>query len=1271
VAVAGLCLAAFTLVPISFAVATSTASAQTCIPAIPSSCQSTEVAAPLLSQFIDGGNGIYAATDAEYASLVNLENQAVQNTLADHGLPQSDAIPAQTWGRDDALAELWQLIVQAMSTPTCTIGHAPGDGCRTTDQQNAVDWLATVDQRDAQIAAEDAGLEYVKWAGLDQSGYQGLFKGSSFPSQDSITAFLCGGSSSTCPVTPQNFADPVPVSTCTTSENCLTYQGITYAEGFCGYHPPSPFQSDYSDFSNITCTQPCPEGADCVPFSPSYDNFVKWGAADVNNQLFDTPQYAQAVNDVAVGVGFGVGTAAAITALSLAGVALGPTTFAAAGSTALFPFAATIGVTAASVAALALIAIAGAIAVAFFAVDAFNNAAVPGQIAQLVETAHSTTPDLHSMAGDSSSLGGLFSLFMGAAMPTPDPGTCKTIDPATGAPCLNAPSIPAQSPVEQFKVSLNSGSASSPSLGTPVTTPTITWNDKVKGVTQADTAYLSGNWFVVIPSGGTPVQTLRIHYIDWNGTGQTAWLANWPTVGYRFITVPDQSSSSGPPPNPSTCLTSTPPTCGDSASIDYVGTDGKEYSASAYSTLPQLGTVMLSPSSGIVEGSPVTLSVTGSSPDGSALTYTWSIQDKPPNNSGIITLCLNSQLQQVPCPVPTVTLSGNQVTHAFPTSGPFTVTVTATDQNGSTSVTRTVYVDDITPDLLLANENSTVPQTPGTATTVTGQVAHVGSEDVETIHVNWGDGSATDIGSNNCGLSCLLQNVNFGASSPCAANANFTCVPFSDGHLYAQPGVYTVTVTLVDQAGTTDTDQLTEAVLYPTNTTLASGANPSVAGQPVTFTATVTGGDGGGTVAFSDGSNTISGCDAVNLTGSSSPYQAMCTTSGVGAGDVITASYTGDSSTGASSGSVTQTLFLPVTVNGSQTYAGTPTFAPAVNLPPGVILAGGASCTTVNGGTPISASLHANSYTIDAASCFGLLLFGPASPDWVLSYAGGTFAVNKATPVITWANPASIVYGTPLGSGQLDAAANVPGTFAYNPPANTVLSGGLGQTLSTTFTPSDGTDYTQATANAQIDVTRASQSVSFAAGTPTIGTVGESFTPSASASSSLPVSVTVDQSSSAVCSLAPGTGRLTLNAVGTCLLDATQVGNNDYFGASTSLSIAVYLPGTLTYSGALTYKDRGPITVNGLTVHGSGNTVISVSGTITLPGVKGANATVTVAMFSIRGQLQGAVIVRDSADHFTATSTAYGSLTRTSLGEVTGTARGQIGGHAYTLAFTI
>ena len=54
-----------------------------------------------------------------------------------------------------------------------------------------------------------------------------------------------------------------------------------------------------------------------------------------------------------------------------------------------------------------------------------------------------------------------------------------------------------------------------------------------------------------------------------------------------------------------------------------------------------------------------------------------------------------------------------------------------------------------------------------------------------------------------------------------------------------------------------------------------------------------------------------------------------------------------------------------------------------------------------------------------------------------LHTATKTVSINvlKATPVITWATPADITYGTALSATQLNATASVPGTFAYTPAA--------------------------------------------------------------------------------------------------------------------------------------------------------------------------------------------------------------------------------------------
>jgi len=60
-------------------------------------------------------------------------------------------------------------------------------------------------------------------------------------------------------------------------------------------------------------------------------------------------------------------------------------------------------------------------------------------------------------------------------------------------------------------------------------------------------------------------------------------------------------------------------------------------------------------------------------------------------------------------------------------------------------------------------------------------------------------------------------------------------------------------------------------------------------------------------------------------------------------------------------------------------------------------------------------------------------------------------------PLITWTNPAPILYGAALSSIQLNASANVPGSFAYNPTNGTVLNVGT-NILSVIFTPTETAD---------------------------------------------------------------------------------------------------------------------------------------------------------------------------------------------------------------------
>src|SRR5207253_1264244 len=98
------------------------------------------------------------------------------------------------------------------------------------------------------------------------------------------------------------------------------------------------------------------------------------------------------------------------------------------------------------------------------------------------------------------------------------------------------------------------------------------------------------------------------------------------------------------------------------------------------------------------------------------------------------------------------------------------------------------------------------------------------------------------------------------------------------------------------------------------------------------------------------------------------------------------------------------------------------------------------------------------------------------TPTDTASYTTATktvqITVTQATPVITWADPASIIYGTALSGTQLNATASVPGTLVYTPAAGSIPAAGT-DTLSVTFTPTDTTSYTTTTKTVQITVTQA------------------------------------------------------------------------------------------------------------------------------------------------------------------------------------------------------
>jgi Bacterial Ig-like domain (group 3) len=174
---------------------------------------------------------------------------------------------------------------------------------------------------------------------------------------------------------------------------------------------------------------------------------------------------------------------------------------------------------------------------------------------------------------------------------------------------------------------------------------------------------------------------------------------------------------------------------------------------------------------------------------------------------------------------------------------------------------------------------------------------------------------------------------------------------------------------------------VSQAVLKAaTTTSVASSANPSVVGQQVTYTATVSvtspgGATPAGTVDFKDGGTTV--CSAKPLTGSA-PFTATCqqTYGATSSGHSITAVYSGDSLTATSTSSAlnqvvnqaaTTTALAssanPSVVGQQVTYTATVTVnSPGAGTPSG-------SVTFKDGGSTISCEAGSGSFNGSTATC--------------------------------------------------------------------------------------------------------------------------------------------------------------------------------------------------------------------------------------------------------------------------------------------------------------
>jgi hypothetical protein len=183
-----------------------------------------------------------------------------------------------------------------------------------------------------------------------------------------------------------------------------------------------------------------------------------------------------------------------------------------------------------------------------------------------------------------------------------------------------------------------------------------------------------------------------------------------------------------------------------------------------------------------------------------------------------------------------------------------------------------------------------------------------------------------------------------------------------------------------------------------------------------------------------------------------------------------------DTSTGLITGTPTTAGTTNITISASNSGGvGSATFVLTVNPEP-VIFTVSPVSFTYNGSaqgpviTPaVSGATYSISGTASATTAGSYSVTATATGNYTGTSGPIAWTIAQATPVVSWATPSPIVYGTALDPTELNATANVAGSFIYIPTAGTVLNVGT-QTLSVAFTPTDATDYNNASASVSLTV---------------------------------------------------------------------------------------------------------------------------------------------------------------------------------------------------------
>ena len=334
--------------------------------------------------------------------------------------------------------------------------------------------------------------------------------------------------------------------------------------------------------------------------------------------------------------------------------------------------------------------------------------------------------------------------------------------------------------------------------------------------------------------------------------------------------------------------------------------------------------------------------------------------------------------------------------------------------------------------------------------------------------------------------------------------------------------------------------------------------------QTITFTSTAPAGAAVGGATYTVTATATSGLPVTFTIDPSA--SAVCSISGstvsfIGVGTcVINANQAGNANYNAAP----QAQQSFAVVKGSQTITFTST------APVGATV-GGATYTvtaTASSGLPVTLTIDPSASAVCSISGSTVSFIGAGTCVIDANQAGNanynaapqaqqSFAVGKGSQTISFTSTAPV--GATVGSGSYTvtatATSGLPVSFTIDPSASTVcsISGstvsfiGAGTCVINANQAGNANYNAAPQAQQSFPVGKGSQTISFTSTVPANATVGGSYTVTATATSGLPVSFTIDPSASTVCSVSGS--MVSFIGTGTCVINANQAGNANYNAA--------------------------------------------------------------------------------------------------------------------------